>query len=769
LGVKRIPDLEGWKFPIEIQKQIKEALKFSKVDPITNVVSQSNGILRTLKTGFDLGVGFIQGMPLLFTDPYIWGTTMRDSMRAAVDPTFYMQFAKNHTGTIRKMITDGVSSFGSAEFMEGAGILGKIPGIGQVLVKPFERQFTAYLDMAKVHLFEAFEKGNMTPQQIHNLTAVVDNMMGTLNSAKLGVSSYQRSVEAAYLSFSPRYRRAGIALLVDTFRGGIRGDVARKAMTSYMAGGMLTYYAVAKAMGQEPRLDPSKGDFLSVKIGDTTVKLGGQYITMMRLIGNTIKTIQENPEKLMSIDPRDQPLLKYLRGQTAPFMGLTTDLITGTTYLGESVYNKDFLASLAKRQLTPFAIESLIDAFSDSGYGVVPLQFFGLNAWTDSLYTKLEIAKDNKAKQKGFDSWDLWESKDPKATKIAMRDPVIQKLSDEYNAEIMKLKDGDKYVTWRKDYESVMNERMDALWDNEQRYNLTHNYENYKQGIKDSGVNYAEKLKELESKYPEVYAQLNQPHVTGKDESTQAMAYYAYLDKFYGDKDLDSLEGQARFDRLEKIKKEFIDKWGMENYKYASDTVMASRDYPPIYKARRSDIDEIGLSGFWDVPDEIKDQFRKDNPKIDAYLYIWGYGNSVISNKAQEIAGQRIQILNLPKVVPQSYERINNDAKIQSLTDEITKLQSVKNETYSATTQRFWLEFLKYRNYFVNTTDNFGKRDSKEQEKLTKELKDKYNNYLMFADLVNQYAMSNSTEKGLLLILKNIELTRLYNERWGQP
>jgi hypothetical protein len=98
-------------------------------------------------------------------------------------------------------------------------------------------------------------------------------------------------------------------------RGGLRGNLARDALTSMIMGTFFWYYGVSKALGQEPNLDPTSGKFLTIQIGEDHIGLGSMQVAMLRLFGNTYKTLTENPMGMVKLDSRDNPLLRFYRGR----------------------------------------------------------------------------------------------------------------------------------------------------------------------------------------------------------------------------------------------------------------------------------------------------------------------------------------------------------------------------------------------------------------------------------------------------------------------
>ncbi len=697
-----IPAFEGWKFPPEIAKEIQRSTRNSPIDPLTNFASQANSLIRMVRAGYDFGVGWIQGQILLARRSDIWGKAMVASAKSMADPAWAAGFAGQHQATIRDMIIRGRMALSSTEFMEGAGLLRKIPVIGKI-TGAFERQFNTFLDTARVYLWEAFERPGMSNTYAADLGAVIDNMMGTLSSAKLGIKPYQRAVEAAYISFSPRYRRSGIALGLDLLRGGVRGGEARKAIASWLAGGASVYMGVCHALAQDPDFDPNSGNFMTIEVGGMKVRLGGQYLTMMRLLANITATAQDNPERFISLDTRDQPLLKYLRGQSAPLMGLTTTLITGETYLGEPIvpWNK-FVKNVVASTLMPFSLEPLFSDYPNDGYPAVPIEFGGLMTWPTSARSLVYEVLDKEAQAKyGMDYKELTK-KDKKAAlelseipeiKALQRLALLEEVTRGAGKEIRQ-----QTIDWRVKFEEISETRSRTLYLAEAAYVAGKITETeYYYTIKTAGKQYSEASQVLQNEYPNVYKQWDKPHKAQKGESVHTMAYWDYQNLVYGDPQLNELEDEAYFARLEELEKGFKAKWGDEAYSYAYATTMAGKDLPPIYKARKADLKEIGMSGYWDLSrfgdDAMKQMFtfRQMNPSVDAALYTWGYVSTLQTQDAVDLARLKIQILNIPKGIPQALSQNAMDAEYDRLIREQESLSHTVKGTPTATDlQAMW-------------------------------------------------------------------------------
>lgn len=124
-------------------------------------------------------------------------------------------------------------------------------------------------------------------------------MTGTVSNARLGIGATQAEIERGLL-FAPRYLRSTVGLMADVVQGNIRGSAARTTMAKMLSGALIFYYGLAAATGQEPKLDPTKGDFLTIELEGNRVGFGGAWISMARTFGKIYKQGKILLEGMMS-------------------------------------------------------------------------------------------------------------------------------------------------------------------------------------------------------------------------------------------------------------------------------------------------------------------------------------------------------------------------------------------------------------------------------------------------------------------------------------
>ena len=158
---------------------------------------------------------------------------------------------------------------------------------------------------------------------------------GGIDQYALGLPASQQAVERAFLFFSPSYTRASLGLIASVVNGDLEGKLARKSLLGMAMIGTTIYVATATALGQEPNLDPRRGDFMSVKMGDSDVGIGGFYRGFLSFItryGDRILT-----DETMFEEDQTHPFISYVRGRTSPTSSLGWDIFTGSNYIGEPI------------------------------------------------------------------------------------------------------------------------------------------------------------------------------------------------------------------------------------------------------------------------------------------------------------------------------------------------------------------------------------------------------------------------------------------------
>ena len=365
-------------------------------------------LMVTMGSGFDTGAPLIHGVLQLFNEPRKWGETAKDAIVAMRDPRVVNNHYKENVAIYNEMQRFNGIGFGDAEYLESLsreGIMGQAlskleDGIGPQITKErskslgrtlkkitgaFGKHFDAYLLMARVETYKSLrglaledaavtatkrarKAGRLAPNEqvtrasvqeeetaLRALTEHVNKMFGTLDSANTGLKSSTRKVLGGWFSYAPRYRLASYALMNDLTKGGYRGTLARDRIANFLTSGLLWYSYVSYTLNQEPRLDPTRGDFLSIDVAGQQLSIAGIWKSTAKLFGYVYaKAMPESEwlgigrgDSLDLIKPsrKDNPIVRYAMNQASGPTSSSMDFATGRNFIGEPL--NDSLGNLS--------------------------------------------------------------------------------------------------------------------------------------------------------------------------------------------------------------------------------------------------------------------------------------------------------------------------------------------------------------------------------------------------------------------------------------
>lgn len=483
-------ELENYFFDPATKKGIEaflgtETKRFAALES----VGKMGDVLRVLKTAFDLGAPMIQGLPLLFTSPARWARATKNHYKVfAFGKESIASFYSQKRDVIQRMIDSGANVSGEGldyyaalrkgEWLPGVfskfdeataktGIYGATAkeraiegldvgfGVGKTAER-FNDAFDTFGDLARIELFEAFEKtalkkaaiaGTDKDLAMQQLSDLVNKMTGAFDSRALGANRKSIAIERAFMFFSPRYTRASMSVIADVLLGGkngIQGEMARDTLLKMLSGG-LTMYSVAvtaknmqeAAIGvpEEERhklyLDPRPtseggdgGKFMKFKIVDPFTKTesfvgpGSFWLSALRLTGTILGDPAfrgdkaDSPLLLQSEEPKSttakllkNPIISWLRGRTAPISGLAWDLQQGHDFIGEPLETPVDISKHIGTQLAPFWFETGFLQGSINVSGAIA-EFGGSNAWEISDWDILKELKDQEAQRIHGVNWE---------------------------------------------------------------------------------------------------------------------------------------------------------------------------------------------------------------------------------------------------------------------------------------------------------------------------------------------------------------------------
>ena len=408
-------------------------------DKVFKSFEQFGNVVRFLSASLDFAMPFIQGLPVMATNPAAWSRSTLRHYQAFFDPAVQSRLIRENINEYQWLAQHGVS-VGDPEFFAalqaGKGfspgaLLEHIPKVGKETRdvmrwggrQSFGRFMSSYnvgLGWSRVQLLKGMRqswKNIDSADPALKATAEAEiaqhirNLTGALDSRALGVGPRQRAVEGMFLAFSPRLLRSTVALVKDaTFNP--TSPVGRRAARSLavLASGATSVYVMTGfALGKDWEdikigLNPLNGKrFLSHKIGDDWIGVGGQVRAISQLLaGITIGAFTE-PSSLISMDRYDNPLLKFLSGRGAPITetaGAITEKFTGRDALPyEEIDGYQDLVKHIGTQGVPFVIQGKLEG--EKALALLAAEV-GARTSAGNVYDHREVARNNAMADLGF-------------------------------------------------------------------------------------------------------------------------------------------------------------------------------------------------------------------------------------------------------------------------------------------------------------------------------------------------------------------------------
>lgn len=123
--------------------------------------------------------------------------------------------------------------------------------------------------------------------------------------------------------------------------------------------GVATYWAYSRALGQEPKFDPTQSDFMTVQLGDSTVGIGGFWTQFTRLASKLAETAWDEDAQESFGDASENPLFRWVRSRAAPGAGAAWDIAIGEDYMGRQFSTLGDRTAHVGKQMMPIWMEAL--------------------------------------------------------------------------------------------------------------------------------------------------------------------------------------------------------------------------------------------------------------------------------------------------------------------------------------------------------------------------------------------------------------------------
>ena len=684
-------------------------------------VGQAGDWIRSLRTGFDFGFWLIQGIPSLGLPAArfaagdlkqgqqmsaAWGKSVRNGFDAFFRPDRVVKTLMENADISSEAVANGLQLSRSSTDVFNVlssttrlgGPVGKVTDKYKEILKRFEGAFITPGDTIRLEYYKVLRpmaEASGDPDAFRQLANVLNNMTGALNPGMTGISKTQQSIERGFLFFSPRYTRASLALLGSVFRGDLEGQVARQSLAGMAGLGMATYVGFTQALGQEAHLDPSDSKFMTVQIDDDRIGIGTFWTQFAKTTAKLLETAyDDDAQEAFGGDNwlRENPLIRFVRGRSAPGAGVFWDAAVGEDYLGRPIEGPLDWTKHIGLQSTPIWFEGgvISDPYRLGATGLAT-EFLGARTRPLGASERRRDLRDSIAVEaydkKYKDLNGLQRDRIKAGTAPGMTETELESLI-ELDAVVMseRVEVGEevdvateKYFnrlddinnTWMKEIKAGM-DFLNTNPDMDENIDLATFRQRFLQSSNASRRTRMEDLNNPEGEFKVALDYFNNVRDEMGVENPEDVAYFEYIAEIIATNDFDLPMG-FDFEERDKRIEDFIDTWGTEIYGYVQERFQTGREIPDIvnefwqtrkkfeyywkdaeeqtlasmpgsddlrimYKEyKRSTLNEKSelketfprLKKFLTELSRVKSSLREQDQLLDAWLFRWGYTDTL--------------------------------------------------------------------------------------------------------------------------------------------
>ena len=686
----RLTNLPGWQNVIipaktewgvsgrQIADDVNRLFTPEKVNPIISTASTAARIGVTLTAALDASLIFIQGPLALGYDVQKWSRLQKSGAFLDLTKGFIKTLYKpGYQNELRAANADLLNRFG-LHGLAGDRLVDyarpdiiqkyikKIPvaggPVGWIFRQSYGRAgeaFGAGSLAARINIIKYGEKSFLEAGwSMRQIAEFANKITGVIDPSTLGVSATKQALLSAGL-FSPNYTRAYLMILRDTLRGGMTASEVRKSLAGMLGAGLLGYVGLSELIGQEPKLNPAPkalgGDgagFMSFKIGNSVIGLPGFWYSAIRMMVSVAAAAEQDPEKLLSLNWRDNDFLKFWMSKSSPLASLSREIIERKDYLGRNINSPgDWMDTLGTHFLT-IAGQNLITRNPGEEEGKFKrfgAELFGLRTYPTSEWTKVADMRDTYANQKFDTSWDSL-NQEQKGT-----------IRKEYLDFADKETEARENMTWEsgEDYEIAM---QSASRQAEADYHSM--LEDAAQGLVSGVIDYKTYLNQQDylrrvysgTKWTENYLQSFLDHDRAKDiskwQSENEKPEDAALSRYWDIRNNPvTVGGVPDWDATEAKTTVYLDSLDSEKRSYILRNKGAWVDSLPPLAKKLAELQTKGrdiVDEYYNIEAKQRIAYRRANPTVDAWLLLMGRVTVPQTQMAMMTATKELQQRGLP-------------------------------------------------------------------------------------------------------------------------
>lgn len=388
------PSFQGKVYPVETATKIERAYG-AEVSEIGRKAGEVTAAAKAVMATGDLSAPLIQGAAMFGRHPLRWAKSVGASFKALFDPNYVARLMEQprYQELRARASQSGMSLFQLQDFMSGTAegqLATRVPGYGRV-IKATGRAYGAFLDIAKLELFDAWSK--VAPRsEWPRIAETVENSLFSGRIEQIGVNPH-RALAERILLFAPSYYRGAGGLVSTAFQKGVSGSMARQMLGGYAASGLLVTLGAYAALGMDEdevadRMNPAKGRFMKIPVeladgSRVEVGIGNVLTQLVRLVGQAKE--YHTTDKPIDVGVEGNPYLRFLRGRAAFMPSLAIEIATGHDFFGNRITAKESTI----RHFMPFVAQSLFpreEVGPQQRVADAAFTFAGLNAYPEGQY-----------------------------------------------------------------------------------------------------------------------------------------------------------------------------------------------------------------------------------------------------------------------------------------------------------------------------------------------------------------------------------------------